>query len=206
MPKLKPIILLLLLSIQAMGQEVVTGLYVNPALSEQTVATKGTSDTISLPFIDDFSYSRVYPDSRLWIDNYVFINNTFSINQPTVGVATFDILNENGKIYSNISAYGFEADRLTSSPIDLNYTASDSIMLSFFYEAGGLGDKPEINDNLVLQFYSPSNNRWEQVWSNESVSFDGFKPVVIAITEAKYLQKGFQFRFINYGSLNGNLS
>ena len=33
MPKLKPIILLLLLSIQAMGQEVVTGLYVNSALT-----------------------------------------------------------------------------------------------------------------------------------------------------------------------------
>ncbi|MBO7523773.1 MAG: T9SS type A sorting domain-containing protein [Bacteroidales bacterium] len=206
MPKLKPIILLLLLSIQAMGQEVVTGLYVNPALTKQSVATKGTSDTISLPFIDDFSYSSIYPDNRLWTDNYVFINNTYSKDQPTVGVATFDILNANGKIYNNISAYGFEADRLTSSPIDLNYPASDSIMLSFFYEAGGLGDKPEASDNLVLHFYSPSENRWEEVWSNESVNFDGFRPVVIPITEAKYLQKGFQFRFVNYGSLNGNLS
>ena len=206
MPKLKPIILLLLLSIQAMGQEVVTGLYVNPALTEPTVVTKGTNDTIILPFIDDFSYSSIYPDNRLWTDNYVFINNTYSKDQPTVGVATFDILNANGKIYNNISAYGFEADRLTSSPIDLNYPASDSIMLSFFYEAGGLGDKPEASDNLVLQFYSPSNNRWEEVWSNESVSFDGFRPVVIPITETKFLQKGFQFRFVNYGSLNGNLS
>ena len=47
---------------------------------------------------------------------------------------------------------GFEADQLTSKPINLNYPASENIWFSFFYQAGGLGDAPEKNDSLTLQF------------------------------------------------------
>ena len=78
---------------------------------------------------------------------YVFINNTYSDKQITCGIATFDALDSNGRLYATASSYGFKADQLTSQPLNLNYTAGDNIWLSFFYQAGGLGDPPEPNDS-----------------------------------------------------------
>jgi len=77
------------------------------------------SDTLSLPFFDDFSYDNVYPSSKLWLDKNVYVNNNFAKNPPTIGVATFDVLDENGQLYTDANEYSSIADYLTSKPIDL---------------------------------------------------------------------------------------
>ena len=201
------ILTLLLLALSSVsGQEMVVGISSNPALKNNVKKLRGTiTDTLELPFIDDFSYNGIYPDEELWDDNFVYINNNYSNNQITTGIATFDILNAQGEIYDEASTYTFEADKLTSLPINLDYGSNDDVRLSFFYEAGGIADKPEAGDNLTLYFYAPVDDNWVAVWQNDEVDFEGFKPVIISIDEEQYLKKGFRFRFVNSASL-GNVN
>ena len=94
-------------------------------------------------------------DSKiLWLDNFAYVNETYPIDPPTIGVATLDGLNEKGLPYnkSSVLAYGI-ADYLTSRPIDLGGLANnDSVYFSFFYEPKGYGDYPNKNDSLLLEF------------------------------------------------------
>ncbi len=196
---------ILLLSSPVGAQEIITGTFNNPVLNDPSLhyslkSTKG-SDTLLLPFIDDFSSGRSLPDESLWEDKFVFINNTFTINQLTQGVATFDALNEYGALYSNASYSVFAADTLTSKPIDLTYNAADSVYLSFLYEPGGIADMPEENDSLTLEFYAPVEKKWQSVWRTNGGGDVTFNRVMFRITTAKYLKKGFRFRFTNYASL-----
>ena len=148
----------------------------------------------------------IFPDSKKWTDNYVFINNTYSDRQITTGIATFDALDNSGRLYTDASTTGFEADQLTSQPINMTYTSADNIWLSFFYQAGGLADPPEANDSLTLQFFAPDEQKWYSVWKAAGSLDQRFKPAIIRIDNDRYLKKGFQFRFINYASLSPNLS
>jgi hypothetical protein len=161
---------------------------------------------LELPLFDDFSGQSVFPDSNKWLDDFVFINNTYSDRQITEGIATFDALDNTGRLYPNASPSVFEADHLTSQPINLNYAASDNIWLSFFYQAGGLGDPPEENDSLTLQFLAPLENKWYSVWKTGGNTDQRFKPVIVKVDNDRFLKTGFQFRFINYASLSQNLS
>jgi hypothetical protein len=194
------------------AQEVITGLQSNYAIvknREFQKTNKGlaASDTISLPVFDDFSRQSVLPDKKIWIDDFVFINNTFSDRQITAGIATFDALDNSGRLYETASSTGFEADHLTSKPVNLNLPVSANIWLSFFYQAGGLSDPPEVNDSLTLQFLAPDENRWYSVWRAAGGNTDKrFKPAIIPVNKSRFLKKGFQFRFINYASLSANLN
>ena len=160
-------------------------------------------------------FVNILPEDSLtlWVDNFVFWNNNFPINPLTIGVATFDGLNENGYPYdwSSVSAQGV-ADYLTSKPINLgtksgggNYAASDSIYFSFAFQSTGLGEAPELEDSLVLEFWSPVFAEWASVWRSPGVAQANFKVVMIPIKQAAYLQDGFKFRFKNYGTLTGSL-
>jgi hypothetical protein len=189
------------------AQEVITGLQSNiqvRAAWEKSDKRKAIAayDTLVLPFSDDFSKLTVYPDQAKWLDNFVFINNTYSNQQITAGVATFDALDNTGRLYESASAFGFMADQLTSRPINLNYSPSDGIYFSFFYEPGGLGDFPEPKDSLTLQFYAPSERTWYSVWQAEGTTVHPFKAVIIPVNNPRFLKRGFQFRFINYASLS----
>jgi hypothetical protein len=192
------------------SQEIVTGLQINRQLKDLKSGiseSKGlTADTLELPFFDDFSGQGIFPNSKKWSDNYVLINNTYTDQQITIGVATFDALNNIGRLYETASATGFEADHLTSLPINLNYSTSDSIWLSFLVEPGGLADLPEENDSLTLQFFAPEENKWHSVWKTTDISYTGFKAFTIKIDQPRFLKKGFSFRFINYASLSSNLN
>jgi hypothetical protein len=200
-------IILLIFCPTLKAQEVITGLQSNiqvRAAWEKSDKRKAIAayDTLVLPFSDDFSKLTVYPDQAKWLDNYVFINNTYSNQQITAGVATFDALDNTGRLYESASAFGFMADQLTSRPINLNYSPSDAIYFSFFYEPGGLGDFPEPKDSLTLQFYAPSERTWYSVWQAEGTTIHPFKAVIIPVNNPRFLKKGFQFRFINYASLS----
>jgi len=210
----QPILYLILFNVCLVnmpGQEVVTGLQSNYSIANTGKILKENKgltffDTLKLPFFDDFSGHSIFPDARKWTDNYVFINNTYSDRQITSGIATFDALDNSGRMYGTASSSGFKADQLTSQPVNLNYIASDNIWLSFFYQAGGLSDPPEDNDSLTLQFFAPAEKKWYSVWKAEGSSDQKFKPAIIKIDNNRFLQKGFQFRFINYASLSQNLS
>ncbi len=147
------------------------------------------ADTLALPFFDDFSGHSIFPDRSQWIDDYVFINNTYSDRQITAGIATFDALDNTGHLYANASSDGFEADHLTSKPINLNYTVSDNVWLSFLYQAGGLGDPPEENDSLTLQFYAPLEQKWYSIWKAEGSLDQRFKPAIIQINRTVSFRK-----------------
>ena len=190
------------------GQEVVIGLQSNRIqknLRAQDIKScKG--DTISLPFFDDFSGNRTVPDPEKWCDNYVFINDTYTNDQITTGVATFDALDNTGRLYDTASSARFEADRLTSRPVNLDFQPTDNIWLSFYYQPGGLADVPEENDSLTLQFYAPAEEKWYSVWRAKGGSYHNFKAAIIKIDQPRFLQKGFMFRFKNYVTLSSDLS
>jgi hypothetical protein len=213
-------ILLLWVASASFAQEYLTGLHSNPLIAankHQGLAPKTTAE-VHLPFMDDFSYmDRFYPIDTLWADRNVFINSTYAVNPPTVGVATFDAINDTGAIYTSATPTPFLADYLTSLPIRLDtmfdgtgsIDASDSVYFSFYYQPQGVADSPNPNDSLILEFYAPDTNRWIKVWGAGGMTLDAFrtlynsyfKLVMIPIVQAKYLKDSFQFRFINYASI-----
>ena len=163
-------------------------------------------DTIELPFSDDFAKSMVFPDPNLWVDSNAFINTTYPINPPTIGVATLEGINSKGKPYNNVypTSYGV-ADYLTSRNINLNLNTQDSVYLSFFYQPEGLGERPDPSDSLILEFKYINNGSWYHIWSTPGKANHPFKQIMISIKDTAYLKKGFQFRFKNYATLSGNL-
>ncbi len=165
---------------------------------------KADKADLELPFFDDFSKYTFYPDSKKWVGKNVFVNYDYPVSPPSIGVATLDAVKNTGEFYSNA---GYEnrvpADTLCSLPINLNYENDQTIFLSFYYQPQGLGDNPETKDSLILEFYSPTDDEWYREWAAEGKILDEFKQVMININKPKYLQKGFQFRFINIISLSG---
>ena len=209
--KLKIYITLIIVFIAsvAFSQPVLTNLQDNPVLikynkTHKLIKTKTSTDTIFLPFFDDFAKPGIYPDSNLWLDMNVYINNTSAENPPTIGVVTFDVLDSVGHLYDNAGPSEFIADKLTSKPIDLNYSPADSIYLSFYYQAQGFtGNAPEVGDSLILEFKTPQTE-WTQIWAGVFDSVFDFKKVMIPITDTTFLKKGFQFRFYNFASIGGS--
>lgn len=214
---------LLLFCVMAYSQEVLTGLISNPALNPkhmQALSVPKQSSYIALPFLDDFSYpNTVFPTDSLWSNHKVFINSSYPVNPPSVGVATFDAIDDTGAIYPYATTTPFIADTLTSLPIRLDsllsgpaqaITVADSIYFSFYYQPQGISsDAPESADSLLLEFYSPHLNHWFRVWSTPGMKLDTFlakynsyfRHVMIPITDTTFIQKGFRFRFKNYASL-----
>jgi len=115
------------------------------------------SDTLTLGqngILDDFSKPGPFPDTSLWLDNYVFINRDYPIAPPTIGVATFDGVNEHGYPYNFLANQytSGKADMLTSKRIDLSDTTLKNIWLSFYYQPQGRGNAPESADSLIVEF------------------------------------------------------
>ncbi len=170
---------------------------------QQNYTAKKLVDTLELPFFDDFSDVKVYPNSSKWLDNKVYINNSFGKNSPTKGVATFDGFDHRGAPYIN-SSFGYGVcDSLTSLPINLNYAASDSIYLSFYIQPQGFGRVPATNDSLILEFRNLNTGRFVKVKAWPGTAVKDFRQIMVPITAEEYLKKGFQFRFKNKGSQFG---
>lgn len=164
---------------------------------------KSTSDTLTLPFFDDFAKPNIYPDVSLWTDNYAYINTSMAINPPSIGVATLDAIGSDGSLYSTANINSFSADTLTSKPIYLKLPSPEdtTVYFSFMYQPCGNGDTPELRDSLILQFYSPIDSLWKTVWKAEGTANHDFKKVIIHINDTNYLQNGFRFRFRNFASI-----
>ncbi|MEN8156236.1 MAG: T9SS type A sorting domain-containing protein [Bacteroidota bacterium] len=193
------------------AQEVITPLAGNTKArayysAVRPIKKSAVADTLELPVFDDFSTTFVEPDQELWSDARAFINNNYCIDPVSNGVATLDALDFDGSIYPRATRdpVSFVADHLTSNPIQLSYTAGDSIYFSFLYQPGGLGDTPEEQDSLLVDFFSPSDTLWINVWAIPGTPLHPFRHVMIPVKEARFLTDGFRFRFRNRASLPRN--
>jgi hypothetical protein len=217
------------LNVAGYSQEALVGLNgVRVSATADKAVKVNSSVTAVLPFVDDFSQrGRVTPNPSLWATgDAVFVNRFFAVNPPTVGVATFDPFDAEGQVYSGAAGESFAADTLESVAIDLNYRLSDSVYLSFYLQPQGYGDLPEEKDSIAVQFYSPADDAWFNVWSasvvseaeivvrnylngsTASLSGDSlgaqFFKVLLRIDDTRYLVDGFRLRFVNYASINVN--
>lgn len=191
------------------AQEVITPLAGNPAAeayykSSRKISQAATADTLELPFFDDFSATFIQPDPSLWTDADAFVNNNYCVEPVSIGVATLDAIDYRGSIYypSAIEPNSSVADHLTSGFFNLNYPASDSLYLSFLFQPGGLGDLPEEQDSLLVDFFSPTDTAWINVWGIPGTEeLLPFTTVMIPITQERFLTSGFRFRFRNRISL-----
>lgn len=167
-------------------------------------------------FVDDFSYAYLqnYPRQSLWNSGpSVYVNTTYAIAPWSVGVATFDGLNKNGYPYNPTLTdlnKSLPADTLTSIPLSLGtYSITDSIALTFYYQARGRGESPELTDSLLLDFFNPLQSSWQTVWyqkgnSSPNINDTMFKRGYVKLDSAYYLQNGFKFRFRNKATTAGN--
>jgi len=176
----------------------------------------GISDTLTLPFFEDFAHVIGYPDERRWTDNLVWINNSFPKKAPNFGVATFDHLDAHGNPYHTLDKRVMVfADSLTSQPINIqfkrvgnqtiNYKPTDSIYISFFIQRQGIGDAPEAEDSLILYFKN-IQNEWVKTWGIAGDFAGDFQEFFVPIAHYDFLIPNFQFRFVNFTKATGNLN
>ncbi|HHM21496.1 MAG TPA: T9SS type A sorting domain-containing protein [Bacteroidetes bacterium] len=159
-------------------------------------------DTLSIvdePFFEDFSTANgPYPPAERWLEDDVFVNNTFSKNPPSVGMATFDGLNSGGQPYE-LPGGGF-GDQLTSKPIDLSgFQPNDNVYLRFFLSPKGFGQEPE-EDDFIVEFRN-KQRQWEEVLivpGTGDLPFDSIPPFefyAVKIEEPAFFHNAFQMRF-----------
>ena len=190
-----------LISFSLVSQEVITDLAHNPYLKNFKFSHKNSKSSLSLPFIDDFSYDSNIVSSDLWEYSTVYVNRTYPINPPTIGVVTFDGLDEHGFARDFSSNSSEPSDTLLSKKIDLSSVSSAYFL--FFFQAKGLGDAPEPLDKLILEFKNDSL-QWETVWISEDTILEDFTKVIKVINQNRFLFDEFQFRFVNYATVSGN--
>jgi len=151
-------------------------------------------------------FATINDSTLLWLEDEAYHNYTMAKDPWSLGVVTFDGLDENGYPYAFGSTTTNYADHLTSKPIDMSVVdASDSIYFSFMTQSEGLCDPPEAIDSLILEFYAEDLNQWNHVWSMSGGSLDTFRLTHIPVLNGDYFKRGFQFRFKNYGGLSGSL-
>lgn len=151
-------------------------------------------------------FDQISDQSKIWIDREAYHNYRFAINPWSLGVATFDGLDQFGFPYDFGSATTNYADHLTSKPIDMSgVDASDSVYFSFLYQTEGYGDIPEGTDSLILEFYAPDLQQWVWMWSTTGKPVGDFEVGHIRIENPDFFKDAFQFRFKNYGGLSGSL-
>lgn len=182
----------------------------------QSILAWQITDTLNLPFFEDFADNEGFPRKEFWTDKQVWVNNGFPMGAPNQNVATFDHLNQFGKPYSSLSKnYSVYADSLTSQPINLQfykignttypYKITDNVVLSFFYQSMGIGDQPEPEDSLIL-FFKGINNQWHKVWGVSGHSRKPFEEIFVSLNKQEFFIPDFQFRWVNYTKATGNLN
>ena len=175
----------------------------------QKQARTAEVEPLTLPFWDDFSTSTEFPDTALWLGSQnVHISQGAGIEPPTFNVATFDGIDANGDVYSNIETATGLADSLLSKPINLsgiNVNLQNTVYLSFFWQLEGFGEIPDPEDSLRLQF-KDINDNWITVWSmtggNTDIT-DQFSQEILLLDPVRFLHDNFQFKFESFSRLIG---
>lgn len=193
-----------------------------------TIGSKNSHDSLKINTKDVLLDSaRVFfkslkDNNAIWVDSFAFHNYTLAYQPWSLGVASFDGLNDKGYPYAiNTQSRGY-GDYLTSKNIDLSsLVPADSVYISFLYQPKGFGDAPENiidgskqqHDSLCLQVYRPDWDLWVSFWAttveSDPVKFEAesktFKKVHLAITNPAFFKKNFKFRFVNFGDISGSL-
>lgn len=171
-----------------------------------------TPDTIWIVGPDIFQdsatqfFAPIVDPEKIWIESEAYQNYRFALDPWSLGVATFDGLDETGYPYDFGSATTNYADHLTSKPIDMSgLDASDSVYFSFLYQTEGYGDVPESSDSLILEFYAPDLQQWVWIWSGTGKPVGDFEVGHVRVENTDFFKDAFQFRFKNYGGLSGSL-
>jgi hypothetical protein len=172
---------------------------------------------LSLPFWDDFSQSRDYPDTLRWENSYdVQISPTVGINTLSFNAAVFNGIDSSGVAHSSAAFQEGETDILTSCAIDLStYDASSDIYLSFFYQKKGHGEIPNDNDGIRVELMN-SDSIWVsnilqangddvQILGEEVVEVDTFFQVLVPVLDPQFFSDKFRFRFVATGRQTGIL-
>lgn len=180
------------------------------------LSTKQETDTLQLPFWDDFSTSTDgSPNPGLWFQSEnVYVNRTMAKNPPTLNIASFDGTDAFGVPYDINSQFVGNTDNLNSKPIDLSKIAANkmsTVFISFFWQAKGNGEIPNEDDSLRLQFMN-SDSAWvtkfvvaggiDAVRTN-SAGEEVFTQEIIRVDDASFFHSGFRFRFQSFGRLKG---
>lgn len=172
-----------------------------------------TQDSLLVYTVAALTGTYTNPDNStrpliLWEDDNAFVNGTYPLDPPTIGVASFDGMDRTGYPYDPENPNGEgPADVMTSVPINWpsGTDVSDSVYLSFFIQPQGLSGDVEVdeNDSLWLDLYSPSQDLWFTEWSTHYTPLAPFMQVMLPITYPGYLQDGFRMRFSNRATLGG---
>lgn len=158
----------------------------------------------TLPFWDDFSQGI---DTLKWTVSGASYTETIGLNAPSIGMILLDGVDVNGNPYSLSQRDQGETDYLTSKPFDLsslNSSDSESLYLSFFWEAAGRAELPDESDQLTLQILD-SEGSWITIWSQlggVELDTDTFTQEIIQIIPA-WQHAAFQFRFFAQGRQSG---
>lgn len=205
-----------LLPSMAAAQEVLLPLQ-RTETSAHRLSRKSSVGEVRLPLFDDFAAGTMSAD--VWQpEGGATVAVDVSPLAPTVGVATLDAMDGEGRLYESASTERFVADTLTSLPIRIDgMTPADSVVLSFYYLPGGgygnmwerMGDTPDEGDSLLVDFFRPADSSWVTVWATCGVSVDtlmartgeAWQYVALPLTEADWFDSTFRFRFRNYASL-----
>ena len=170
----------------------------------ENIFSNHTTDTIHLPFWDDFSKNKI--DDNYWsFYDDISIRNYNNNNAPSLNVIELDGLDADGNPYNEIYGQGV-SDIIISDIINLkDKKDEDSIFMSFFWNYNINGEFPDYEDSIKLEFLNKNNN-WDLVWSKigGSENFHGnyFKYEILNIKE-KYLHNNFKFKFSNIGNSEG---
>ncbi|WP_373524199.1 T9SS type A sorting domain-containing protein [Aquiflexum sp.] len=163
------------------------------------------ADPVSLPFWDDFSNNEI--DTTKWIIEGATQSFTVGNSAPTLGVILLDGVDTSGRPYSNVQFEQGFTDRITSQPINLSGilpSESNSVFISFFWQAGGKGELPDPNDEISLQFLDP-DGFWLTVWEKSGglTAEQFFFTQEIIKVDPDFHHAGFQFRYQIRGRSSG---
>jgi len=170
--KILTTLLLVFTALVMFSQERVTGLQINEAVAFEAKKiaverkscncnSENNTVALQLPFFDDFSTTKTFPNQELWDGRSTFVSKDFPYMPTNIGAVTFDAIDSYGEVYSYGTVAPFEADELMTqdirldsifSPVDYKLTPADSVYLSFYYQPQGVGYAPQLRDSLILEF------------------------------------------------------
>ncbi len=182
------------------------GFPVGPSQLHPSVQNTRTA-AVSLPFFDDFSLvTNGKLDPTLWqLGGGAYVSNTITINHPSLNVVSFDGSDATGRPYNFVtqSAQGM-GDTLTSQPINLSgLTPADSVYFSFYWQLRGLGELPDADDSLRVQFLN-EQGIWQTIWKQTGGKQDNnFNYLQLVLRNPTYFHANFQFRFQAFARLSG---
>lgn len=167
------------------------------------------SDTLLLPFWDDFSRPGPLPNTQWWSpESRVWVNQSMAIAPLSLGTATFDGARPDGTPYALTGEPRDFGDSLVSRPINLaglSETEQSSLVLSFFWQKQGRGELPDEEDVFQLLF-KRADGTWQLVWEIDGLDdgpVDQFVFESIQLDNPAWWHAGFQFLFRSRANLGG---